>query len=291
MMQRIVAIALVSLLMPTLAVAKERPGPGGRDLYVRECARCHGPEGRGDGPDAPFFSPAPRDLTTGFVERYDDGELLARLRDGEPLSLAIDPGGRSARARNVEILVGHLQRLPDIEWQEVDAGSLLFGERCEVCHGQFGKPWPVGDLPKGVQAPPRDLRNPVFQESTTDAQLLEAIRHGRRGMPAVPPALSDEEAAQLLAFVRVLSPGFESYSFYCAPCHGDDGRGRGILLPPGEGPKVRFDRAYLEAKDPEDLRATVWHMMDAGGGGMPHFKHAVDDESLRAIVEYLRNKQ
>ena len=152
MMRRTIVICLaVLLLAASPAAARQRGQPSGRQLYLEQCARCHGTGRRGDGPDAPFFSPQPRDLTTGFVAKYAASELVARIREGTPLSLAIDPEGRAARARRVEDILTHMRRLPGIDWAEVDEGGRLYGQRCEVCHGQFGKPWPKGDLPDGVQ--------------------------------------------------------------------------------------------------------------------------------------------
>ncbi len=283
-----ILLAIVVLAQAAPAFSKERVGASGRELYLEECARCHGSAGTGDGADAAFFSPAPRDLTTGFLDRYTEAELVGRVRDGTSLSLAIDPEGRRIRAKRVESIVSHMQRLPDIEWVDVDAGGLLYGARCEVCHGQFGKPWPAPDLPAGVGSVPKDLRDPAVQRSLTDEELVRAFRHGKGSMPAVPPKLTKDEADQIRAFIRVLSPGFEAYSFYCAACHGDSGQGGGIMLRDEAGPKVDFDRAYLDAADPEELRAAVWHMMDVGGGGMPHLRGVVDDARLRSIVEYLQ---
>ena len=37
--------------------------PEGRALYLENCAQCHGPDGRGDGPWAGSYDPAPADLT------------------------------------------------------------------------------------------------------------------------------------------------------------------------------------------------------------------------------------
>lgn len=287
---RTLASIVVLLVAVVSADARERAEPSGRQLYLDNCARCHGLAGRGDGPDAPFFSPPPRDLTTGFLGKYADEDLVARLRDGIPLSLAADPEGRKIRAGRVEDIVRHLRRLPDIDWVEVDAGGVLYGNRCEVCHGQFGQPWPAPDLPAGVTAMPKDLRDPAVQRSMTDEELVRAFRHGKESMPATAKKLSKDETEQLVAFVRVLSPGFETYSFYCAGCHGDAGGGDGIMARDGGGPTVVFDEEYFASKDPDALRAMVWHMMDVGGGGMPHFRDVVDDAQLDAIVEYLKRK-
>ncbi len=45
--------------------AKVDPNGRGKLLFLVHCARCHGPTGHGDGPDASALRPPPRDLTTG----------------------------------------------------------------------------------------------------------------------------------------------------------------------------------------------------------------------------------
>ena len=55
------------LLLPVLLLAacgSEAPAdPSGRDMFLRYCASCHGPEGRGDGPLAGSLTRPPADLT------------------------------------------------------------------------------------------------------------------------------------------------------------------------------------------------------------------------------------
>jgi len=46
-----------------------------RQVYVEECAQCHGDRGKGDGPQARSHYPLPADLT--------DPKLLANAADGE----------------------------------------------------------------------------------------------------------------------------------------------------------------------------------------------------------------
>ena len=46
-----------------------------RQIYVDECAQCHGDGGKGDGPEARSHYPLPADLT--------DPKLLANVADGE----------------------------------------------------------------------------------------------------------------------------------------------------------------------------------------------------------------
>lgn len=276
------------LLVPDLALGKARVEASGRDLYLDECAYCHGPAGRGDGPEAIYFVTPPRDLRSGFLDVYDEEEIVARLRDGTPLVLEFDPAGLRRRLRQVEEITAHLQRIPKIDWKKVDEGAAIFSERCEICHGPFGKPWPPAFLPEGVQAPPRDLWGPKFQRETSDAELIVAIQHGKNAMPGIPGLQGEEEARKLLPFIRLLSPGFEQYSYYCAVCHGDEGRGDGVAANDENEPGVVFDEKWLAKKDPEQLRLDVVHMLAEHGSGMPHFREALEDDELRSIVRYLK---
>ncbi len=49
----------------------------GRDLFTRNCAACHGPDGAGDGPAANGLRPAPRDLTRGAA--WTNGPTLPAI--------------------------------------------------------------------------------------------------------------------------------------------------------------------------------------------------------------------
>jgi mono/diheme cytochrome c family protein len=284
------AAILVALALPAgTARAIVHPGAAsGALLYQRECAPCHGPTGRGDGPEGIYFAPPPRDLHEGFLARYPTGELVERIRRGRQLMIEIDPQATKRRAQMVEQIVVHVERLPDVDWDRVEQGAEIYAQRCEACHGPFGRPAPGMPLPPGVQRAPRDLSARDFQKSVSDQELSEVARHGRDGMPAIPPLASEQETKALLAYLRLLSPGFELYSLWCAGCHGDDGKGEGVYATGDERPGVVFDRAYLKAQDPETLRRNVFHMLEWAEPAMPHFERALSEAQTRAIIEYLR---
>lgn len=50
---------------PAVPRSSGSPAESGRAVYVQQCARCHGVEGKGDGYDAKRLYPRPRDLTSG----------------------------------------------------------------------------------------------------------------------------------------------------------------------------------------------------------------------------------
>lgn len=54
----------------------------GAALYPPHCARCHGAEGRGDGPDAGALPIPPADLTAAHLWEHADGELFWWLLHG-----------------------------------------------------------------------------------------------------------------------------------------------------------------------------------------------------------------
>lgn len=54
-----------------------------RDIYVDECAQCHGERGQGDGPQARSHYPLPADLTDPKLRRsVTDGEIFYQISQG-----------------------------------------------------------------------------------------------------------------------------------------------------------------------------------------------------------------
>lgn len=55
----------------------------GREVFEQRCAVCHGPQGRGDGPEAPFLSPRPASLISAGTSVKSDAELLTIIANGK----------------------------------------------------------------------------------------------------------------------------------------------------------------------------------------------------------------
>lgn len=279
----VLTLAVVALVgVPSAAQATEPSS--GIYLYRRHCAQCHGLDARGNGPNAAWLESSPRSLRTGWLSQQPIEELVDRVLEGRSLRLEIDPQAMQQRAYDVDAVVTHLQRLPKVDWEEVDAGWESYLMRCEMCHGSYGRPLTPAT---GHTTNIRNLADPAYQGATSDVELLRAIRHGNKGMPALVPQVSEDDAIELLHFVRLLSPGFEIYSESCAGCHGEDGRGAGSLVEPLDMPSVAFDKAYFEKVDREALLVKAWHMVGTHKPVMPHFRTALTRQQVREILQYL----
>ncbi len=54
-----------------------------RELYLDECAKCHGETAKGDGPEAMMHDPSPADLTDArHMNALTDGEIFYQISEG-----------------------------------------------------------------------------------------------------------------------------------------------------------------------------------------------------------------
>jgi mono/diheme cytochrome c family protein len=64
-------------------------GEDAKQLYEQTCAMCHGPEGKGDGPNAQVLQPKPANLTV--VLKDKDTDYLTKLLKGGGASVGKSP--------------------------------------------------------------------------------------------------------------------------------------------------------------------------------------------------------
>lgn len=283
---RVVA-ALVVVALGSVVVAAHADTSNGARFFRRDCARCHGLHGRGDGPDAVMFPEPPRDLRSGFLAAYSNAELVRRVRRGSTLDLALDPDALKAREGDVAVVATYLRRLPTVDWALVEPGHDLYADRCASCHGIYGKPPHGGAGAPDAKAPSRDLADPAFQRELDGEQwrALLAERH----VPAL--HVTVKEAAAVGAYVGILSRGYELYSRYCVNCHGSAGRGSGVSLPGQSQPSATFDEAYFRAHDEAYVAERAWHMLGEKKPRMPHLRHEVSETAATAIIDFLKQLQ
>jgi len=82
-------------------------------------------------------------------------------------------------------------------------GKALYVKECLSCHGQTGK----GDGPaaKQLEKSPGDLSNAKLWEQT-DGALFWKITEGRKPMPSMEKAFTEEERWQVINYTRTLAP-------------------------------------------------------------------------------------
>lgn len=187
----------------------------GATLFATFCSACHGASG--GGMRYPGGAPFPANGNPDFLAVASDEFLTQTILHGRPGRRMPAWGEHEGGLRTDEIvaLVAHLRRLGGVaapppdprgpRWVKSDptTGALLYARLCSGCHGKQGE---------GVDAPA--LNNRILLENATDTFLVETIRRGRRGtaMPAfreaalTHPALTDQEIAAIVAFIRQWEP-------------------------------------------------------------------------------------
>jgi cytochrome c oxidase cbb3-type subunit 2/cytochrome c oxidase cbb3-type subunit I/II len=131
-------LLLGTRLEPTEQV---RFGRRGAEAFTRNCAGCHGPAGRGDGPAAAALLPKPRDLSTA---RFSDAALSEVFWTGVPGSSM--PGWHDLPANELRALAVYVRSLEvpasqkeaGLSPAEMEQARPLFLKNCQNCHGANG---------------------------------------------------------------------------------------------------------------------------------------------------------
>ena len=55
----------------------------GKTIYNAQCLSCHGPTGKGDGPQAHDLNPKPRDLSDPAIQGQTDGSMFWKITEGK----------------------------------------------------------------------------------------------------------------------------------------------------------------------------------------------------------------
>jgi cytochrome c oxidase cbb3-type subunit 2 len=225
--------ALVATLL--LVPAARAQAPGGRQVYERYCAVCHGVAGDGNGRAAPRLAVKPADFTTGRYKFRStpsgavptDADLLRTLLRGvrrTPMvpQTHITPAELQAVVQYLKTFSRRFADPPPLPVpvppasavtpEVVERGARLYREAaCPDCHGDGGK----GDGPS-ARPGMRDARNlPIFPTDLTRRPLKrgsepeetwKSIALGLDGtpMPSYAEALRPDEIWAVVAFLESL---------------------------------------------------------------------------------------
>jgi high-affinity iron transporter len=109
--QLVGAIALV--VTPLLGHAAEKAETAeGQAIYQRDCARCHGATGKGDGEDGMYYTTKPTDFTNrASMTKRNDEFLVAVITEGGPAKgLSADMPASKLSKTEVRALVAYLRK-------------------------------------------------------------------------------------------------------------------------------------------------------------------------------------
>jgi cytochrome c oxidase cbb3-type subunit III len=165
----------------------------GRNLFVNNCAACHGSDGRG-------ARGYPNLTDAEWLWGGTPDQILATIRGGRtgvmpPFGAALDEPTREALADYVLSLAGR-----DVPADRIEAGRAQYNIYCVACHG------PTGDGNPLLGAPA--LANEIWLHGSSRSFILDVITNGRTSMmPPQAPIVGDDRAYVLAAYVLSLGRG------------------------------------------------------------------------------------
>ena len=236
---RATAIVFCSLFIWTVAqsvappAVEADPSKEGTDLFEKQCAICHGSDGKGDGRAAVFLFPKPRNFTDGlFKIRTTPGgspptkqDIFNTITNGMPGSAM--PGFASLPESQRWALAALVAEWAEIEEEpeeviqvsaEPPATAEIVGQgkelyiknKCWECHGHEGR----GDGPAsgthiddwGYPILTNDLTRGIFKGGHQPSDIYVRLTSGLAGtpMPAYEDVLSDAERWALAHYVKSL---------------------------------------------------------------------------------------
>jgi len=181
-----------------------QPDPtNGQAIYAEKCAPCHGPDGRGDGPQANQLSNPPAAIGTAQLARQSTpSEWYTIITQGN-LERFMPPFSNSLNERQRWDVVAYVYTLSAAPGT-LAQGAELYQANCAGCHGEEGQ----GDGPEaaGLATPPTDFTRQATMAEKPANSLFQAMTEGvPPDMPAFGDELSDEERWALAAYLRSLT--------------------------------------------------------------------------------------
>ena len=163
----------------------------GRNLFLNNCAACHGSDGGG----APGF---PNLTDKDWLWGGDPDTVVATISNGR--TGVMPAWGPVLGERGVENVVDYVFSLQGrkLEAGDVDAGKAKFAELCSACHGADAHGNPAMGAP--------NLTDGTWLHGGALATVRETIDKGRNGtMPAHLARLGETRVKLLAAYVLSLS--------------------------------------------------------------------------------------
>jgi mono/diheme cytochrome c family protein len=216
----------------------------GKQLYRRYCIGCHGEQGNGEGENAPYIDPKPRDFTAGLFKCRStptgsiplDTDLFNTIGRGlvgtyMPKWLPLTPHQRADLVAYIKTFSPRFkEEKPEAPVQipaetadtpdSVKRGGELFQTlKCTECHGPEGRgngpSAPTLDDSKGNRIRPYDFSTGTrFKCGESDEDLFRIFMTGLDGtpMPSFGDYLNSDQAWDLVHYLRALQVRYKKHT-------------------------------------------------------------------------------
>lgn len=303
------AILTAAVLLPAYAVAAQT-NSAGKALYDKNCAFCHGVDGRADTPVGRILNPRPRRFADPVeMARITDDQMIKSIKEGIP-GTAMAPWGKRLSEPQIGDLIDYIHTLEvktgpqkSSEQISLEVGRRIYDKECSFCHGLEGKA--DTDAAKVLKPPPRKFADPIEMARVDDGRLYAAIKLGISGsaMAGWGDRLSPVEIIDVMRYIRTLEqplpPGMTQdqldvkvgagiYKQYCTPCHGKKGNARTTLGKALVPPPRNFTDTKAMAKL-TDKEMTNAIMNGKEGTAMAPWGGILNSTDIRRVIRYIRH--
>ena len=176
------------------------PNPAdGEAIYAEKCAPCHGPSGKGDGPQAAQLpNPVTAVGSADVARQATPADWYTQVTRGN-LDRFMPPFGSLSDSQRWDVVAYAFSLSMPAE--TVAQGEQLYKANCAGCHGETGKG--DGEDAAGLTVP--DLTSQAGMAERSAADFYQVISQGAEGMPAYTDQLSEEERWAISSYLRGLT--------------------------------------------------------------------------------------
>ena len=194
---------------PTTLTAEQLGVEIGRRIYKKDCAECHGSDGRANTEAAKVLRPIPNSFADPIAAaRMDDGRMYSAIKLGIPGTSMGGWGGLMNPAEIIDVM-RYIRTLeqplpPGVSKSQLDVlvGERIYARYCINCHGEKGDGHTA--LGRALIPRPRDFTNAKEMARLGPKEMAQATAHGRPGTAMAPwnGVLNPEDIRRVTLFIR-----------------------------------------------------------------------------------------